>query len=169
MRTSHAPVCEHITSYHNSRHNQSCCTLEGSVSQWTILWRYLSGFFSPPLLRPELLRVDLSKAAAAPCFSFSSSEAPRPGVPVELCRCGSGLLCAPASELLSSAGSFPWLPVVFSPILRTGRQFHSKTKSKLSSYIAKTKVTFANMSCKCNSKTLHLYFCFSLRISESII
>lgn len=94
-------------------------------SQWSILWRYLSGLFSPSLLSPELLLTGLSEVPAGPWLSVSTSVAPvpLPVFPVELCRCGSGLPCAPCSESLSSTGSFPWLPGKLSPILNNINSF----------------------------------------------
>lgn len=88
-------------------------------SQWSILWRYLSGLFSPPLLIPELLLSALSEVPAWPWLSVSTTVAPvpLPVVPTEVRRRGSGLLCAPASGSLSSPASFPWLLEELSPIL----------------------------------------------------
>lgn len=85
--------------------------------QWRILWRYLSGLVSPPLLSPELFLTGLSEVPLGPWLSVSTAVAPvaLSVVPTEVCRCVSGLLCA--SESLSFPGSFLWLPVELSPIL----------------------------------------------------
>lgn len=94
-------------------------------SQWSILWRYLSGLFSPPLLSPEPGLTGLSEVPAGPWLSITASVAPAPlpVVPTELCWCGSGLLCAPASESVSPTGTFPWLPGKLSPILNNINSF----------------------------------------------
>lgn len=75
--------------------------------------------FSPPLLSTELDLTGFSGVIAGSWLSFSTTEDPATlPVPTEVCLRGSGLLCAPASESLSSLGSFPWLLGELSPILR---------------------------------------------------
>lgn len=100
------------------------CIPDVLVSQWSILWRYLSGLFSPPLLSPDPTLTGLSAVPAGLWRSLSTTAAPLPLpiVPAEVCWCGSGLLCAAASVSSSFPASFPlWLGEL-SPILY--RKYH---------------------------------------------
>lgn len=95
------------------------CIPDVLVSQWSILWRYLSGLFFPPLLSPDPTLTGLSAVPAGLWHSLSTTAAllPLPVVPAEVCWCGSGLLCAATSVSSSSPASFPlWLGEL-SPIL----------------------------------------------------
>ena len=102
-----------------------CLILRHAVDQCSIRWRYFSGSLSPPLLSPEPTLTGLPEAPAGlwPSPSAPVAPAPLPVVPTGECRCGSGLLCASASESISSPASFPWLLPELSPILNNNDSF----------------------------------------------